>query len=209
MPNVKPGVSARAEVIVTNLQNVITVPIQAVTTRKGQQVVYLANAPNRSAPVSVGMYNIKLIEIVSGLQEGDQVLLSPPSDTEEKDLAGSIISEGDVLPPSATNVFLRISPRGGEGGRSGGGGRREPGQRGAEGGGSGNGGVASGRRGEDAGGPGGQLSREERMKQFDVNGDGQLDDSERAAMRERLGGQGRGLTNSTADPASGRADGSR
>src|SRR5258705_7537009 len=33
LPNVKPGVSARAEIVVTNLENALTVPIQAVTTR--------------------------------------------------------------------------------------------------------------------------------------------------------------------------------
>jgi HlyD family secretion protein len=36
LPDIKPGVSARAEVLITNLENVLSVPIQAVTTRKGQ-----------------------------------------------------------------------------------------------------------------------------------------------------------------------------
>ena len=40
LPDVKPGVSARAEVIITNLPDALTVPIQAVTTRKGKQVVF-------------------------------------------------------------------------------------------------------------------------------------------------------------------------
>ena len=44
LPDVKPGVSARAEVVITNLANILTVPIQAVTTRKGKQVVFLASA---------------------------------------------------------------------------------------------------------------------------------------------------------------------
>ena len=48
LPDVKPGVSARAEIIITNLANVLTVPIQAVTTRKGKQVVFLASAPARA-----------------------------------------------------------------------------------------------------------------------------------------------------------------
>jgi hypothetical protein len=33
------------------------------------------------------------------------------------------------------------------------------------------------------------------IKQFDKNGDGELDDEERAAMRERFGGQRRRGTN--------------
>ena len=71
LPDVKPGVSARAEVIITNLQNAIAVPLQAVTTKQGRQVVYLANGGEpRPVDVSVGLYNTKFIEITSGLSEG-------------------------------------------------------------------------------------------------------------------------------------------
>ena len=41
LPDVKPGVSARAEIIITNLEDVLTVPIQCVTTVKGNQVCYV------------------------------------------------------------------------------------------------------------------------------------------------------------------------
>jgi hypothetical protein len=41
------------------------------------------------------------------------------------------------------------------------------------------------------GGPGG-FNREEMMKRFDTNGDGELDDEERAAMRSATGGGRRG-----------------
>jgi HlyD family secretion protein len=103
LPDLKPGVSARAEIVITNLPGVLTVPMQAVTTRKGKQVVFLASAPLQPVPVSVGLYNSKFIEVTSGLREGDQVLLSPPFDTKEKDLGGSIIVEGEAV-PSATNL---------------------------------------------------------------------------------------------------------
>lgn len=89
LPDIKPGVSARAEVIITNLIGVITVPIQAVTTLRGKQVCYVAPGMGNPTPVNVevGMYNDKFIEIKSGLREGDQVLLSPPINTEEADPA--------------------------------------------------------------------------------------------------------------------------
>lgn len=83
LPNIKPGVSARAEIIITNLEDVITVPIQAVTTLKGQQVCYLEGAANPvPTPVEVGLFNDKFIEIKKGLREKDRVLLSPPSASE-------------------------------------------------------------------------------------------------------------------------------
>jgi len=78
LPDLKPGVSARAEVVITNLPNAVTVPIQAVTTRQGKQVVFFAKVPQTPVPVTVGMYNTKLIEIVSGVKDGDQILLAPP-----------------------------------------------------------------------------------------------------------------------------------
>ncbi len=103
LPNLKPGVSARAEIVVTNLTDTLSVPIQAVTTRKGKQVVFLASAPQEPVPVTVGMYNTKFIEISAGLKEGDQVLLAPPFDTQEKDLGGAIIADDETLPAGGTN----------------------------------------------------------------------------------------------------------
>ena len=92
LPDLKPGISGRAEVIITNLQNVLTVPIQAVTTRNGRQVCLVEK--NRSAkpvPVEVGMYSDRLIEIKSGLKEGDLVLLSALTSSDNIDMTGSIV----------------------------------------------------------------------------------------------------------------------
>jgi hypothetical protein len=107
LPDIKPGVSARAEVLITNLNNVLSVPIQSVTTRKGKQVVFLASAPQEPVPVTVGQYNTKFIQICSGLKDGDRVLLAPPFDTKEKDLGGSIIADDETLPVGGTNLLAR------------------------------------------------------------------------------------------------------
>lgn len=112
LPDIKPGVSARAEVLITNLENVVSVPIQAVTTRKGKQVVFLANAPQAPVPVIVGQYNTKFIQICSGVRDGDQVLLAPPFDTKEKDLGGAIIADDETLPPGVTNQIARAKAPG-------------------------------------------------------------------------------------------------
>ncbi len=103
LPDIKPGVSGRAEIIITNLANVMTVPIQAVTTRQGKQVVFRADRLQEPVTVTVGMYNNKFIEITSGLKEGDRVLLSPPFDTQEKDLSNAIMVDGETPPPDLTN----------------------------------------------------------------------------------------------------------
>lgn len=195
LPDVKPGVSARAEVVITNLQNVISVPLQAVTTRQGKPVVYLADG-NDSKPtdVQVGLYNTKFIEITSGLKEGDQILLSPPFDTQQRDLGGAILGEGEEV--IATNVVMKAPPlRSGpdsqngvipaaqEDGPSDSGGRprgsREPSAGEADNRGPA---VANGQREQ-------RPNFDELRKQFDKNGDGELDETERQAMRESFGGQ--------------------
>ena len=103
LPDIKPGVSARAEIVITNLTDALTVPIQSVSTHKGKQVVFLATAPQEPVPVTVGMYNTRLIQITAGLKEGDQVLLAPPVDPKEKDLGGAIIGESESASEAATN----------------------------------------------------------------------------------------------------------
>lgn len=96
--NIKPGVSGRAEIIITNLLHTLTVPIQAVTTVRGKQVCLVKRgSTTEPVPVEVGMFNDRLIEVKSGLVEGDQVLLSPLSASDNVDLGGSIApDDGDT-----------------------------------------------------------------------------------------------------------------
>lgn len=81
LPDVKPGVSARAEIVIAQLDDVITVPIQAVTTRRGKQVCYVRSFTGpQPREVEVGLFNNRQIEIRSGVQAGEEVLLAPPFD---------------------------------------------------------------------------------------------------------------------------------
>ena len=217
IPDAKPGISASAEIIVTNLQNVVTVPIQAVATRQGKPVVYLAGSTEaKPVPVQVGLYNTKFIEVVSGLEPGQKVLLAPPFDTRQKDLAGGIVGEGDVEASNLVAMAESFPVPGpglddngnGLGGPEGGRRRGPPGmdQNGNTPdlglGGQGTRLVPQpapeGQPGE--GGPRGQGGGREGFAQmraqFDKDGDGELNQEEqeamRAAMRERFGQMGGG-----------------
>lgn len=93
LSDIKPGVSGRAEIVVTNLQQVITVPIQAVTTVKGQQVCFVQREEKDApVPVEVGMFNDRMIEIRKGLAEGDRVLLSALANSDSISLDGSVLN---------------------------------------------------------------------------------------------------------------------
>jgi multidrug efflux pump subunit AcrA (membrane-fusion protein) len=86
----KPGMSAKVEIFVSRLPDVVYVPVQAVAAANGKQVCYLANGlkPEQRV-VEVGEFNDEFIEIKSGLKEGDKVLLraaetpEKPADTQE------------------------------------------------------------------------------------------------------------------------------
>ncbi len=95
-PELKPGVSGRAEVVITNLLNVLAVPIQAVASIKGEQVCFAGKGTTpRKVAVEVGLYNDKFIEIKSGLKEGDDLLLAPLLEPDEIDLSGSIVAANE------------------------------------------------------------------------------------------------------------------
>jgi HlyD family secretion protein len=182
LPDVKPGVSARAEIIITNIQNVIAVPIQAVTTLKGKQVCYaLRGASPSPVPVQIGMFNTRFIEVTSGLEPGDRVLLSPPFDTREKDIEGGILDDEERA--TLTNLPSPGSPITDTNGRP-------PSPFSTE--------TRPPANGPDSATPAlqaqaGRMNPEEIIKQFDKDGDGQLNDDERQAMRaemqQRSGGQ--------------------
>lgn len=86
LPTVNPGVSARAEIIVSQMEDVLQVPIQAVSTHRGDRVVYRhLGGRTEPVPVQVGMYNDSFVQIQEGLLEGDRILLSPPRRALEED----------------------------------------------------------------------------------------------------------------------------
>ena len=83
LPLLKPGVSAVAEIIITNLTKVLSVPIQAVARFRGENVCFTKRGSRVvPVPVTTGWFNDAFIEITAGLKEGDLVLLAPVGDEE-------------------------------------------------------------------------------------------------------------------------------
>ena len=77
----KPGISAKAEIMVDTRKDAIYVPLQCAFLEAGKQWCYALAADKKPAKreVKPGMSNESYIEILDGLQEGEQVLLYNPS----------------------------------------------------------------------------------------------------------------------------------
>ena len=80
---VKPGMSAKVEILVNRLNDVVYIPVQAVLSDDGKQFCYVAGSfrPQR-LEVEIGDFNDEFIQIKQGLKEGDRVLLRPPDGVE-------------------------------------------------------------------------------------------------------------------------------
>jgi len=80
----KPGMNAKAEIIINRLENPLVVPVQAVFMLKGLRVCYVMKSSKPEAqPVEIGHSDNDFIEIRSGLTPGDKVLLTKPVNADE------------------------------------------------------------------------------------------------------------------------------
>jgi len=79
--SIKPQISASAEIVLDELKDVLSVPIQAVHTVKGKQVVYVRNGGGddySERAVTIGKMETNFIQILDGLSEGEEVLVTEP-----------------------------------------------------------------------------------------------------------------------------------
>ena len=75
----KPGVSVSMGVPLGSAENVLAVPVTAVFEEGGAKVVYVRKEPvPERREVVIGLSDLDLVEIQSGLSEGEEVLLAKP-----------------------------------------------------------------------------------------------------------------------------------
>jgi len=91
---VKPGMSAKVEILVNKLEDVVYIPLQAVSPDNGKQICYVAGGfkPERRE-IEVGEFTDEFIEVKRGLREGERVLLRLPDGAEPN-------RNGQELPPA-------------------------------------------------------------------------------------------------------------
>ena len=111
--NFKPGMSASAKIIIDEIPDVVYVPLEAVFEKEGRTLVYLKNKDERE--VQVGRKNDMAIEIIEGLEGGEEVCLVDPT-LDELGLPGDKATEPELNQVNMTKTPAR-SPgrRGGRG----------------------------------------------------------------------------------------------
>jgi len=73
------GMSCKAEIIIAQYEDVVYIPVQAVLRVAGQPTVYVVkDGAYTERAVEIGLDDNKMIRIVSGLEEGEVVLMTPP-----------------------------------------------------------------------------------------------------------------------------------
>ncbi len=98
----RPGLTAQVEILVDNRQDVLQVPIQSIVTVAGKQFSFVINKQGRPErrDVKIGESNQSHVEILDGIEAGEQVVLNPQSRFEDEinELKAQLASEkGDGL----------------------------------------------------------------------------------------------------------------
>tara|TARA_R110002096_G_scaffold23511_7_gene74832 strand:- start:1508 stop:3307 length:1800 start_codon:yes stop_codon:yes gene_type:complete len=107
----KPGMSAKAEIIVSELDDVLYVPVQAVFVENQKYFVFKKTVMGyERRSVVAGAHNNEFIEIQSGVKEGDQVFLKMPSDYEPEELDVAARSAKRQPTVSSPVIAKTVSP---------------------------------------------------------------------------------------------------
>lgn len=93
----RPGMSAEVSILIESLTDVVYVPIQAVTYEENRQIVYVmqGGSPVKRA-VKLGSFTEEFIEIKSGLDGGEEILLLAPQSTGQDETSEESATEDEA-----------------------------------------------------------------------------------------------------------------
>jgi len=111
-PALRPGTTCRAEIIVEKYDDAIYVPVQAVTRVEGETIVYMSQSES-SEPrrVEIGMDNNRMVRIISGLKEGQVILLDPPLKSSSADEVLTAKSEPNEVNQKTDAIDQQVRER--------------------------------------------------------------------------------------------------
>ena len=76
----RPGLTATIEILVERRDDVLQIPVQSVVTVGAEQFAFVVsgNSVGRK-PITIGQSNERMIEVIEGLKDGEQVVMNPRS----------------------------------------------------------------------------------------------------------------------------------
>jgi HlyD family secretion protein len=119
----KSRMSCKVQILVEQLEDAIIVPIQVVSNRAGRKVCYVMTSQGpQERVVRTGLFNDTFVEIIEGLEAGEEVMLNPPLFSEFGSPAS--FQQQQPIPqkrarPDANDTEAQGQPRGRRAGRSG------------------------------------------------------------------------------------------
>jgi HlyD family secretion protein len=76
--NLRPGMSAQVEILVDELPDVLTVPVQSILEFKGKDWAFVKEGDSFvKREITLGISNDQHVEVKSGLKQGDEVAMTP------------------------------------------------------------------------------------------------------------------------------------
>jgi hypothetical protein len=109
--SLRTGMSCKAEIIIAQYEDAVYIPVWAVLRVAGQPTVYVVNKDGSytERKVEIGLDDNNMIRIISGLEEGEVVLMTPPLRAATIE-SGSKVS-GVELPDGAGDLQDRVNQR--------------------------------------------------------------------------------------------------
>lgn len=105
------GMGCQAEIIVAKHESVLYVPVQSVIRSGGRPTVFVAKGNTiEERQVEIGLDNNRMVHVINGLSEGEEVLLAPPLqagtvDSDEGDQTERQVMQQRVLERLNNNNF--------------------------------------------------------------------------------------------------------
>ena len=76
--NLRPGMTAQVEILVNELDDVLSVPVQAILQFKNKDYVFVKDGDGfRREEITLGISNDQHVEVKKGLKSGDEVAMTP------------------------------------------------------------------------------------------------------------------------------------
>jgi len=105
------GMSCKAEIIIAQYQDAVYIPVQAVLRVGGQPTVFVVNKDGSytDRQVEIGLDDNNMIRIVSGIEEGEVVLMTPPLRAATMESNSKI--SGVELPEGSSTFQQRVNQK--------------------------------------------------------------------------------------------------